>query len=271
MQENATGRRKKPKHGNFRQVKGRCSMTLTTRRISALLSVAAPLVLLSALFSLLASSAAYPQTAAPIFSDPLHGKTVGQARIGAGYETFMPRFATLNKWNSWVKYTSVQLPSTAGTVSFLLDLHDGFSNTHLLSDAYGLTVTGPSFDLLASKGAGNTYTLDFGYWNSNVWHSVAASKTLQTNCWYSVGLTWGAQGQSLWVSHQRLGHSSYSGAYEHGSNYFRSWGLGCVFNETVAGSPDPSPCKTACPASFSQLKVWNKQVAYGGTSQTATP
>ena len=229
-----------------------------------------------------------PQSTAPLLSDPLQGATVGHARADTGdgtrYVTLEPHGARLEQWDSWIRYTAKELPSAAGTLSFWVNLPKGFSAGMLVSDAYAKTgpdragTTWPSFVVMAHPASATTYTVTFQYWNSvpegpgGNWHVLTSSLPLDVDRWYSLGVSWGPPGQSLWVNRQRAGYAPYHGAYQHdAAGTFAWWGLGAGGNTLTPGSDDPSAGNHAVhPAQFSELRLWDRQVDFGGTMLTRT-
>jgi hypothetical protein len=217
-----------------------------------------------------------PASATLIFSDPLHGGTLGSTHYVSSYADHV----TLDQWNSWVKYTTYELPTAAGSLAFWLNIDEGSPDGILVSDAYErrylgtVGTTWPSFVVQAFRPTPGTYGLQFQYWNlepagsSGTWHAVQTGPVFRAGQWYDVGLSWGAEGQSIWVYQSQEAHSAYAGAYGHhwSTPVFKSWGLGCVYNMQVAYSPDPSPpTRSANPVSFANVRLYGGQEAYGGT------
>ncbi len=204
----------------------------------------------------------------PIFTDSLNGGTVGAYQ----YVSWTDENATLDQWNSWIKYTQMELPSAAGTVSFSFDVTaqpDPYAR--IMSDAYTSNNGGtwPSFIVSLVPAGPDTYTLRFGYWHDFYWSWAAMGQTLRTGTWYSAGVSWGAQGQSIWVNQNQVAYNPYAASYQHyGTNNFQGWGLGSLCNRSDGGEAlsDPWPYPSASPVSFRDLQVWDEQVEYGGTT-----
>jgi len=218
--------------------------------------------------------AATPWVAELIFSDPLHGGTLGSTHYVSSYADHV----TPDQWNSWVKYTTPRLPAT-GTLAFWMNIAEPneWQAAFLVTDARQSPsgITSPTFRLERGGVETGPYNLAFDHDAVGDWHQVYfGPPSLQRYRWYDVGVSWGPAGQSIWVNGECLAYSSYSkpnNTVAPDIPYW--WGLGCTFNSWERYSEDPRHDWTfsAARTSFAHLRLYDTQEPNGATSAPVVP
>lgn len=196
------------------------------------------------------------------FTDPLDGKTLGQASPGENSFKWENGGVTFLDPMAWIRYTdpSQLLPRAAGTISCALNVGAGFSNQLILSDAIqredGRTF--PGLTLYAMRVDDTHYRLEFAYKVGDDWYRLATNQPLDCGHWYTIAVSWGPLGQSISVDGSEWGHQADASGQlaEPDDPGHVWWGIGAVYNKTttVFGGPAAKEA-TCCPFSIRDLQV----------------